>query len=1689
MRTSVDSRGVYFSAALDLGICGCFNPPAGQLRQQQCVLRSQPDGSGRAVAMLQLSLQHRMTEGTAAPNSPKQAARPPIPVAGKQPRAATAPGRSKADSNGDGGASAVLQALPGIWHAVGVVETGEEMGEQFILRRNSDGSVSGGSLPANTDDIFEIGAVTVVPDDAAAAAAAAAAADAADAATSVAIRFVQTYPDGAKTSWEATVRWVENQSGDSDVSDMLCMREGRWEGACNGKFSAAQAPSTALPSPKTTSKRTVRAAEGMDEIDDFAQQERMAIATAAAEERRQQERAAAAQQTLADLSGATGGGGSADRAAATTGGKQPLAVVPNAMVKRFEELSEALERAITDHANVSGTPTASRGRSRARRGGRADSAQRLHSPGQRRQNAGSSKRLGSPEKKGAWGSTRAKSPAAGHATTPSRRNGARGRSNTDWAALVGQSLGKNGGPLPPSALPMMSVSPHIVPNSLGLSQRRLASPEPTGRGAWGSTRAASAKRLSSPTPNRRHHSRSRISAGAGVGDNGARRGSGTGSTGAAAPTDAGSANSSRRQETIDRLSSPGRMARVSSPAVQRRLGSPPSKQLRKTEADASQSAAAEDLPRVATLGAGHVRRTQTGRPSSTRRLTSPAAARRLGSPERPHGFGSSAERLGSPQPRSRSNRGGPSGTPRDNGSAAGRMGSPPRRAAIGSSSSGAAAAANRPGGSSGDGGRGAQLVPGTAVLARSSIDGQWREGKVIRAAGSSSSSTRKQLYVLELTAGGGKLAVHRETVPRAQIVERTGPDSHKSISDSLTRSGGVVQQPGLDVAVEAAVAQPQGAASVGPRATESTSGKHSLSPSNGQFAGAAERRHENAVSAPGPMHLDDLGLQRFLVDGFVAVDGSTAPLNAAASSSATEASRPLHTAVGAALTGLASTTTTGGGVLGALLQPYLQRLCAPGLPVYAALESLLGRQFALQLSSATLLASAAGTAGSAWCRARSATARHPPGIGGQGWLTTHRPRELILHYFPCGGSLELGSCELAAGSQYCCIQPATPSALGPDASTSHMVEWMGVEEWPSSWGGVRTLVLPAGAMLITHPGLWMRHAANTATATATRLCVQLPVLRMEEPDPLAPSWRRTGEDGTWRAKPGSAPPELQLLWSAAWNWLCGAAGGSAATGDGMTVARALQAMNAASRSPISAPAAEPPRWPAPIGNSALSATATDGAAGLLHAKLKRAQAAVIRAEKALQVALTQPHQQPDGTIDSHEPEPEMTVSSGRVAKALLEAEARLEDTERQAKQDLRAAGDETARLRRELRADKSVLEKTRVRLDGLQQRHQQLQGRMLTIAAAARSKTPWNHSWDEWLPGGFGRGANQGSWDSPPPVASPYTSSPPTAKEKQQPKLQGHGDDYPDDASLAAWGGEFADDGGGFGLLEASNGGANDGLGGWSGADDDHDAADGMRGGSFHSPTAASSRGMSGGADGASGYERGLGLRLATGNAGLELELRVQEAIGRRLDTIQNAAVGALAAGLTRRLLHSALRHWSSWSIAQNYRRNVLRAMLRRSTRARKAKAWRAWMSWAASKQMEERIQEIQSDARTAAASAAGTAPLGQPLPHSPSSRNAAEMRAATLGEVLAATNSSAPSEAELSAALGGLHAAYWLSGQETAGAEALTRCLLGLETVAETTADTGAWQYNLPCAQQYVGKIQSCMVIIGRLTPHAPVP
>eukprot|EP01048_Picozoa_sp_COSAG05_P013996 COSAG05_NODE_1544_length_4590_cov_25.006012_5_plen_140_part_00 len=50
------------------------------------------------------------------------------------------------------------------------------------------------------------------------------------------------------------------------------------------------------------------------------------------------------------------------------------------------------------------------------------------------------------------------------------------------------------------------------------------------------------------------------------------------------------------------------------------------------------------------------------------------------------------------------------------------------------------------------------------------------------------------------------------------------------------------------------------------------------------------------------------------------------------------------------------------------------------------------------------------------------------------------------------------------------------------------------------------------------------------------------------------------------------------------------------------------------------------------------------------------------------------------------------------------------------------------------------------------------------------------------------------------------------------------------------------------------------------------------------------------------------------------------------------------------------------------------------------------------------------------------------------------------------------------------------------------TRTTRASPTEAIVVGATGAWQYNRQCAQQYVGKSQSCMVKSGRLIRHEPL-
>ena len=59
--------------------------------------------------------------------------------------------------------------------------------------------------------------------------------------------------------------------------------------------------------------------------------------------------------------------------------------------------------------------------------------------------------------------------------------------------------------------------------------------------------------------------------------------------------------------------------------------------------------------------------------------------------------------------------------------------------------------------------------------------------------------------------------------------------------------------------------------------------------------------------------------------------------------------------------------------------------------------------------------------------------------------------------------------------------------------------------------------------------------------------------------------------------------------------------------------------------------------------------------------------------------------------------------------------------------------------------------------------------------------------------------------------------------------------------------------------------------------------------------------------------------------------------------------------------------------------------------------------------------------------------------------------------------------------------------GSYTSRVNGLDKYVSTYLAVATVLSSAGAWPYNRPCAQQYVGKSQSCMVISGRLIVHAP--
>ena len=135
------------------------------------------------------------------------------------------------------------------------------------------------------------------------------------------------------------------------------------------------------------------------------------------------------------------------------------------------------------------------------------------------------------------------------------------------------------------------------------------------------------------------------------------------------------------------------------------------------------------------------------------------------------------------------------------------------------------------------------------------------------------------------------------------------------------------------------------------------------------------------------------------------------------------------------------------------------------------------------------------------------------------WRYGHRPRKVLLVYFPHAVPKELGPTTLAPGSQYYRQRPEAMEALE-----------CGVEG-------------KAGVMAICHFSCWHRAGANTSDTER----IMLKFVFDRRGEPRGPSWKAAADyhpDFAATARQWSARPDGRLLclpktWQTMWNWLGG----------------------------------------------------------------------------------------------------------------------------------------------------------------------------------------------------------------------------------------------------------------------------------------------------------------------------------------------------------------------------------------------------------------------------------------------------------------------------------------------------------------------------------------------------------------------
>jgi hypothetical protein len=757
---------------------------------------------------------------------------------------------------------------------------------------------------------------------------------------------------------------------------------------------------------------------------------------------------------------------------------------------------------------------------------------------------------------------------------------------------------------------------------------------------------------------------------------------------------------------------------------------------------------------------------------------------------------------------------------------------------------------------------------------------------------------------------------------------------------------------------------------------------------------------------PGQHHLDDLAMQRFIVEGFVSV-GTGGSLQ-----------QSFHDKIQAKCTSLQMHTNThnmGNNVLAAI--PEIADVFELE-NVRGVLESILGKNYLMHGYRACLSSGKNGSQQEPWRRdVHSNTFQR----------REHRPRWVTALYYPQATTVELGLTDFLAGSQFCTIfdhRAQLHHARSTDGAVTDILDLDGLH--PVAWGKCRSLAMAAGTVVIMHHDLWHRQM-NSVSGVTNGYVFKLHFARMQEPVPGAPqTWQHNSTEWLLPAEnPGV--PNLRIVWESVWRWYCGAQGDgddseSCSEQTVQTLVRRL-GWDAGDNSPASTPAQGTPAasdaWPPERHTGDVRDALAKAQSDHVHAQGRIEEYQAMVDNLLLQVSGTGGALGRRGAFDSELLERELQKRQKEAVGQIMSMQSQIQrqaealqeqkSKESREKERTKVAKAEAIKLRRDLSNAETGTKKLSRKFDQSREKHLQLQNRLTTVATAARQGKAWNPSWDKWVPG---LDVIEDDGPSKDPWAKRYLA----AKEAYSPA--------PSSGEMLGAPGEAA---------------TKDGLSGWGDDKDDSFERFNTNGNSF-------------------GEFSGLSDQNAPqmANTELEMNLQIKAGVDQRLDelteNLRMVALSALARGRFQRLQTALFKAWENWSTYKAYRKAVGTRAIKRMRRERRKLVWRAWMGWAAAKQMEERIEEIYEQAKADAGGDGNAVDRSAQQVKSPIADTQAANRDA------ANATESTPNDLVLSRLmvdadqeLKSIQAAYNLAGLGVDGARALVTVLLSTEQASST--------------------------------------